>query len=203
MIKSSRTKAIILSLGLLFFVGCSKPVSEEVPEETAPVEAVPVEADKVTTRVPDLVGLTKEEAEDLLYEADLSEGTKYEYNEEVAEGIVFKTIPEAGTVTKKGTDVSLYISKGEDPNKPQPTPEPAQTTYTIPYGIVGLPVETASQQLKAMGINVYIIAKDTTGLSEEEITSLTTGVVIECSPQEGEEYVQSDDGSTYVALYYY
>ena len=189
---------VLLSITLLFLIGCSKPASVEVPtEENQP------ETEKVTTRVPDLAGLTKEEAEDLLYEADLSEGTKYEYSEDIAEGIIIKTDPEAGNITKRGTGVTLYISKGKDPNKPEPTPEPAQTTYIIPGGIIGLPIETASQQLEEMGINVIIAAKDLTGLSEEEILNLTTGIVVECSPREGEEYIQLDDGSTHVILYYY
>ena len=194
----SQINCVVVTITLLFLVGCGKPVSEEVLEEDRQTET-----EKVTTRVPDLIGLTKEEAEDLLYEADLSEGTSYEYSEDIAEGIVFKTIPEAGNIAKKGTGVTLYISKGKDLNKPEPTPEPAQTTYIIPYGIIGLPVETASQQLKEMGIKVFSSSKDTTGLSEEEISNLTTGIVVECSPKEGEEYVQLDDGSTYVILYYY
>ena len=42
---------------------------------------------------------------------------------------------------------------------------------------------------------------DTTGLSDNEIANLKTGVVISVDPQEGDSYTQREDN--YVILYYY
>ncbi len=74
-------------------------------------------------------------------------------------------------------------------------------TITIPMEIIGMPVEDASSILEAMGVEVFSSTLDTTDLSEEEIASLNTGVVIRCDPDAGSEYTQKEDN--YVVLYYY
>ena len=74
-------------------------------------------------------------------------------------------------------------------------------TVVIPYEINGMTVEEASKMLEAMGVEVFSSTLDTTGLSEEEIANLNTGVVIRSDPEAGSEYTQRED--TYVVLYYY
>ena len=74
-------------------------------------------------------------------------------------------------------------------------------TITIPADIIGMPVEEASSLLESMGVEVFSSTLDTTGLSEEEIASLNTGVVIRSDPDAGSEYTQQDEN--YVVLYYY
>ena len=74
-------------------------------------------------------------------------------------------------------------------------------TIRIPDDINGMPVEEASALLESMGVEVFSSTLDTTGLSEEEIANLNTGVVIRSDPEAGSEYTQKDD--TYVVLYYY
>ena len=74
-------------------------------------------------------------------------------------------------------------------------------TVVIPYEIDGMPVEEASKMLEAMGVEVFSSTLDTTGLSEEEIANLNTGVVIRSDPAAGSEYTQREDN--YVVLYYY
>ena len=71
----------------------------------------------------------------------------------------------------------------------------------IPYEINGMPVEEASKMLEALGVEVFSSTLDTTGLSEEEIANLNTGVVIRSDPEAGSEYTQREDN--YVVLYYY
>ena len=74
-------------------------------------------------------------------------------------------------------------------------------TVVISYEIDGMPVEEASKMLEAMGVEVFSSTLDTTGLSEEEIANLNTGVVIRSDPAAGSEYTQREDN--YVVLYYY
>ena len=74
-------------------------------------------------------------------------------------------------------------------------------TVVIPYEIDGMPVEEASKMLEEMGVEVFSSTLDTTGLSEEEIANLNTGVVIRSDPAAGSEYTQREDN--YVVLYYY
>lgn len=177
---------------------CSNPA----PAEQEPVEQPVAESQKTVTRVPDLIGLTLEEAQDLLYEADLAEKDGYNFNDSVKEGIIFATDPAAGTVVNKRSSVWLNISKGPEPT-PVPTPEPNKTIFTVPTGLIGLPVNDAIKVLEEMGIIVRTSNKDISGFTQEQIDSLQFGVVTEVSPEEGSEYVQLDDGSTYVLLYYY
>ena len=74
-------------------------------------------------------------------------------------------------------------------------------TVVIPAEINGMPVEEASKMLEAMGVEVFSSTLDTTGLSEEEIANLNTGVVVRSDPAAGSEYTQREDN--YVVLYYY
>ncbi|MBQ9328325.1 MAG: Stk1 family PASTA domain-containing Ser/Thr kinase [Solobacterium sp.] len=72
---------------------------------------------------------------------------------------------------------------------------------TIPEDIDGMSVEEASAILESMGVEVFSSTLDTTGLSEEEIANLHTGVVIRSDPVAGSVYTQKEDN--YVVLYYY
>ena len=74
-------------------------------------------------------------------------------------------------------------------------------TVLIPAEINGMPIEEASKMLEALGVEVFSSTLDTTGLSEEEIANLNTGVVIRSDPEAGSEYTQREDN--YVVLYYY
>ncbi len=74
-------------------------------------------------------------------------------------------------------------------------------TVVIPAEINGMPVDEASKLLESMGVEVLSSNLDTTGLSEEEIANLNTGVVIRSDPEAGSEYTQKEDN--YVLLYYY
>ena len=74
-------------------------------------------------------------------------------------------------------------------------------TVVIPYEINGMAIEEASKMLEALGVEVFSSTLDTTGLSEEEIANLNTGVVIRSDPEAGSEYTQREDN--YVVLYYY
>ena len=74
-------------------------------------------------------------------------------------------------------------------------------TIKIPPEIIGMPVEDAASILEAMGVEVFSSTLDTTNLSDEEIASLNTGIVIRSEPDAGSEYTQKEEN--YVVLYYY
>lgn len=78
------------------------------------IEATPLPSSEHTIQVPDLDGLSKEEAEKLA----LSYGLHYKYFVEYhdqQEGLVFKQEPEAGTEVPKGGYLTFWISKGSAP----------------------------------------------------------------------------------------
>ena len=72
---------------------------------------------------------------------------------------------------------------------------------TIPADIIGKPIEEATAQLEAMGVNVVRAHRDTSSLPQSEIDKIKVGTVIETMPAAGSEYTQKKD--SYVTLYFY
>lgn len=74
-------------------------------------------------------------------------------------------------------------------------------TVVIPDDLVGKPLEEAVAELEAMDVQVLTSNLDFSGLSDQEIANLQTGVVISSDPEGGSTFTLSDDN--YVTLYYY
>ncbi|ERL65580.1 Stk1 family PASTA domain-containing Ser/Thr kinase [Schleiferilactobacillus shenzhenensis] len=69
---------------------------------------------KKDVKVPDLAGLTQEQAETTLKNADLTIGTvEKEYSSSVAKGDVIRSIPARGQVIKQGNTINLVVSRGK------------------------------------------------------------------------------------------
>lgn len=85
---------ILLAIFLFWVLG--RPQEVEIPKE--------------------LIGLSLDEAEELLVEHNLVLGDTIEQsNEEVEAGIVFQTSPGTGGVVREGAEIDLYVSLGEEP----------------------------------------------------------------------------------------
>ena len=85
---------ILLAIFLFWLLG--RPQEVEIPQE--------------------LIGLSLDEAVELLVENDLVLGDTIEQsNEEVEAGIVFQTSPGTGGVVREGAEIDLYVSLGEEP----------------------------------------------------------------------------------------
>lgn len=85
---------ILIAIFLFWVLG--RPQEIEIPEE--------------------LIGLSLDEAVELLVENNLVLGETIEQsNEEVEAGIVFQTSPGTGGVVREGAEVDLYVSLGEEP----------------------------------------------------------------------------------------
>lgn len=74
-------------------------------------------------------------------------------------------------------------------------------TITIPEDIIGMDVQSAQKELESMGAVVRTSNRDTTQMSQEELDSLTAGVVISSDPASGTSYTQKE--SNFITLYYY
>lgn len=90
-----------------------------------------------------------------------------------------------------------------DPSKPNEITLVYATypTITIPDDIIGMDVQSAQRELEHMGAVVRTSNRDTTQMSQEELDSITPGVVISCDPAYGTSYTQKENN--YVTLYYY
>lgn len=90
-----------------------------------------------------------------------------------------------------------------DPSKPNEITLVYATypTITIPDDIIGMDVQSAQRELEHMGAVVRTSNRDTTQMSQEELDSITPGVVISCVPAYGTSYTQKENN--YITLYYY
>jgi eukaryotic-like serine/threonine-protein kinase len=67
--------------------------------------------------------------------------------------------------------------------------------------LIGLPIETAIDQLNALGVEVSLKKLSTAGLSDEELESIQFNIVIEMSVTPGSVYTQLE-GRTVELSYY-
>ncbi|MCL6471487.1 MAG: Stk1 family PASTA domain-containing Ser/Thr kinase [Firmicutes bacterium] len=129
-------------------------------------------------KVPDVTGDREATAASKLMKAGLDIGdTKNEFSDEVDEGTVIRTDPEAGQEVPEGTKVDLYISRG---------PETAQVT-----DVYGKTSTEAQEILKEAGFNVAI--------AEEFSDSYAKGTVIRTSPASGTEAKKTSTVTIFVS----
>ena len=90
-----------------------------------------------------------------------------------------------------------------NPNKPSEITliYSSYSTITIPEDIIGKDVNLAQNELENLGVEVRTSNRDTSQMSQEELDSLTIGVVISSDPAAGTSYTQKEDN--YITLYYY
>lgn len=120
---------------------------------------------KVT--VPDILGLTQDEAQEKMSEAQLSVLIKPQVDESVQEGIVVETDPEQGTVLKARDTVTVYVSRKEAAgNKTRVVPD-----------CIGLSKKKASGLLSKRGLSV--------GATKEVPSDAPKGTVLEQYPWPG------------------
>jgi serine/threonine-protein kinase len=92
--------------------------------------------------VPDVQGKPQDEAEKTLHDAGFDVSTTKEFNETVAEGIVFDQSPSSGTAGR-GSTISLKVSKGPE-------------IITVP-DVGGEKVDDAVQAIEALGLKTRVI----------------------------------------------
>ena len=97
-----------------------------------------VSAGKTVTLVPNVVGMSQEEATAALQEAGYQVQAKGTYDEEAEDGIVIGQSPEGGTAADPETRVDLYVSQGKNPEAEVPD-------------VVGMSEAEAAEALQAAG----------------------------------------------------
>jgi serine/threonine-protein kinase len=123
-----------------------------------------VSAGKETTAVPELVGLTEEEALAAIRDSGLTlETIQREYSTDVEEGVVTSQQPEAGATVELGSSVTIVVSRGTE-------------LVEVP-DVVGKQASEASAEIQGVGLAVQT--------SEEFSETVARGLVIRQSPQGG------------------
>ena len=135
----------------------SGPAAPEVPEVTPG-----------DIEVPDVIGMTKTGASDVIRGAGLTVGaTILQYSDTVPAGSVIDQSPAAGTLVITGTAVSLTVSRG------------AAGTVTVP-NVIGQSEAIAQALLQAAGLTI--------GTSTEQPDTTTpVGNIIATTPEAGEQ----------------
>jgi len=125
-----------------------------------------------TMGVPNVVGLTQEEATVEIADADLSIGTiTPEFSASVEAGRVISQSPGAGKQVEKGTPVDLVVSKG--------------IRRLVVPNLIGSNETTAAAALRALGLDVFV--------AERRFDKSPEGTVLEQSIAAGEEV---EEGTT-------
>ena len=135
--------------------------------------------------VPDVVGYTYEEAEKILKEAGFKIDSDYQNSDTVAEGLIIKTKPKAGSTRKKGDTIIIIESSGG--------------VYNYLENYVGLKYAEVKAKLELLGLNVIIEKKD---IEDKEKYKDKEDIIIDQSPKydENKDKVLLEKGDT-ITLY--
>jgi len=134
-----------------------------------------VSSGKPQATVPDLSGMTQDQAQVALAGAGLVLGTPTpEPSTTVPSGEVIRQDPAAGAEVAKGSAVNIVVSSGSP--SPSPSPSPTTSTVTIP-SVYGMDSTSATDTLRADGLIVKVKQKGGTGEPP--------GTVVEMVPDAG------------------
>lgn len=117
--------------------------------------------------VPNVVGITSQEAQAALTSAELAFVIEEQFSEDVPAGSVIQTQPGAETKIRKGNEVTIVVSKGPE-------------RYIIPSDLAGQDPNTASDALKALTLDV-------TGTEDVYDDKIEKGKVVGTDPAAGEQ----------------
>jgi len=163
--------------------GLEVAVSDEEYSETVPVEAVVTSDPSAGSRVapgdtvrlivslgperydvPDITGLTRDEAEAALGELTLVAGEVSEqFDEQVPNGLLISQSPDPGTEVKREAEVSFVVSKGREP-------------IDVP-GVVGASRDDAIASIEGAGLTARV--------GEAYSTEVERGLVLSQDPSDG------------------
>lgn len=130
--------------------------------------------------VPNVVGLTRQDAESALEDAGLRFIVAENPSAEVAEGVVMSQLPAAGDSVAQGTTIGIEVSSG---------PPADASTVPVP-DVVGKPLAEAQNMLAGAGFESLPVSVNETGKPQNEIVAQTP---------EADEDVSA--GSTVVIFY--
>ncbi|MDG3133045.1 Stk1 family PASTA domain-containing Ser/Thr kinase [Streptococcus suis] len=122
--------------------------------------------------IPDISNQASDEARQELETLGFRVSIKEEYSDKVAQGYIIKTDPGIGTSVKKGSQITLVVSKGVAPQQ-------------VP-NVIGKNQDAATQLLQAAGFSVGSV-------TQEFDSSVAAGLVIRTDPATGTEI---EKGST-------
>lgn len=136
-------------------------------------------------KIPDVSDMTVAQAEKALMDSgfEVKTKTKEEFDDKIEEGKVIGTEPQGNRMAKKGTEITLIISKGTD-------------LITL-EDYVGQTATAVQKSLESKGLVVSIETKKVS-----DMESAKEGIVIEQEPAKGEKLEKGDILTLYIAEIY-
>ena len=128
---------------------------------------------KGTNVMPNVVGMTEEEAVAAIEKLDAAASVSYQYDDQVLEGVVISQGVETGASVQHHSNVAIVVSRGPE-EKEEST---ASNSVTLP-NLVGLSMELAEKTAEQLGV---LIVEDGS-VNDDYIPS---GSVAEQSPEGG------------------
>lgn len=132
--------------------------------------------------VPDVSGMSVSKAEQTLQDAGfvIADETKEASSDSVEEGNVVKSSPSAGSKRKKGAEITLYISVGEN-------------AYIIPEDLVGQNYRDVKGILEKMYDLYVIVTKE-----EDKTNKVDADVIMRTEPAAGTKLKKGDTLTLYI-----
>ena len=131
--------------------------------------------------MPDLKGLTKSAAMEVITKSGLNLDSTYEKYSEEEPGTVLSHDPAAGTKINRGSLVDITVSRGESttPTKSYESDEPVKVVKTSVPDLRGASLDVARSGLESRGLTV--------GLVSYQVSNQAEGTVISQTPSSGTE----------------
>lgn len=135
--------------------------------------------------IPLITGAALGDAESVLTAADLAVHTEERFDDTVPAGHVISSSPSTGTTVKKGTNVEVVVSKGEQ-------------TFPVPQ-VVGSDLESARTQIEELGL---VLVEDDPAFSETvaEGEIISQSATADALPVGGEVHVVVSQGRQPIAV---
>lgn len=132
--------------------------------------------------VPDVSGMSVSKAEQTLQDAGfvIADETKEASSDSVEEGNVVKSSPSAGSKRKKGAEITLYISVGEN-------------AYIVPEDLVGQNYRDVKGILEKMYDLYVIVTKE-----EDKTNKVDADVIMRTEPAAGTKLKKGDTLTLYI-----
>lgn len=144
--------------------------------------------------MPDLKGLTKSAALEVITKAGLNLDSTYEKYSEEEPGTVLSHDPAAGTKINRGSLVDITVSRGESttPSKNYEEEEPVKVVKTSVPDLRGASLDVARSGLESRGLTVGVVSYQSSAQAEGTVISQTPSGGTELYSGESVDLVISD-----------
>ncbi len=166
---------LIAGISIFFYIKSLKDETDRLNNRVEEIEEKESkkkkeEEENIEVEIPDVTALSKEKAKKILQDEDFIIYTIEKYDEETPEGHVVDIDPKPGEKVKKGSAVTIYISKGKE--------------RIVIENYIGKDYRTAKGELEAKGLTVVITKEKVSGGEENIVVKQSIKPGTEVKPRD-------------------